>query len=248
MSDMKLDAIKDRLIRILAALPTLRKSGGAVAELVEVNVFPLKNVVLFPGGMLPLHIFEDRYKAMTEESISKQIPVAMSGVPSIEMVRPGAICGGGQVTVLEEFPDKRKNIVVEADSRFRIRQVLQAKPFCKVLAEKIADVPFVDAAQESTAKAALATSVRRWIFTNPSLDDAMLGFVDLFEKPQHLADFVGNQFLPTMALKQRLLEESDCAVRVRSVMAFLDEESRKYAKLAESDQSLANRVPKDSLN
>ncbi len=56
----------------------------SAAELEEVAVFPLPSAVFFPDTDLPLHLFEDRYRAMAEDRI-----VNGSGVIAIALLRPG---------------------------------------------------------------------------------------------------------------------------------------------------------------
>ena len=46
-------------------------------------LFPLPNVVLFPGVFLPLHIFESRYRAMTEDALSGDRMIGMA------LLKPG---------------------------------------------------------------------------------------------------------------------------------------------------------------
>jgi hypothetical protein len=48
-----------------------------------VPLFPLPNVVLFPRAVLPLHIFEERYKAMTADVLAGDRLIAMA------LLRPG---------------------------------------------------------------------------------------------------------------------------------------------------------------
>src|ERR1051325_8329873 len=52
-------------------------------SLAAVPLFPLPNVVLFPRAVLPLHIFEDRYKAMTADVLAGNRLIAMS------LLKPG---------------------------------------------------------------------------------------------------------------------------------------------------------------
>ncbi len=91
-----------------------------------IPIFPLPNVVLFPGMPLPLHIFEPRYRAMVRD--------AMRGARLIGMVllrdqEPGGAEVFGQGTVgelvrVEELPDGRFNIVLRGLREFVIHREL----------------------------------------------------------------------------------------------------------------------------
>jgi Lon protease-like protein len=89
-------------------------------------LFPLPNVVLFPGVSLPLHIFESRYRQMIADALEGDRLIGMV------LLRPGwdhdydgrppiyeTGCTG-LITHVEELPDGRYNIVLRGLERFRI--------------------------------------------------------------------------------------------------------------------------------
>jgi Lon protease-like protein len=91
-------------------------------------LFPLPNVVLFPGVFLPLHIFEPRYRAMTEDALAGDRMIGMALLkPGFEAEyegRPPIYPVGcvGLVTHAERLPDGRFNIVLQGLERFRVRE------------------------------------------------------------------------------------------------------------------------------
>jgi Lon protease-like protein len=91
-----------------------------------VPLFPLPNVVLFPKAVLPLHIFEERYKQMTSDVLQSHRQIAMA------LLRPGweknyyarpaidsVVCVG---TILshERLPDGRYNFLLQGHTRARV--------------------------------------------------------------------------------------------------------------------------------
>ena len=86
----------------------------------RVPLFPLTGAILFPRSHLPLHIFEDRYRAMVED--------AMAGPGRIAMIQPtegeppslyqvGCV---GELVGVEELDDGRYNIMLLGSQRFRL--------------------------------------------------------------------------------------------------------------------------------
>ena len=86
-----------------------------LASLEAVPLFPLPNVVLFPNALLPLHVFEERYKAMTMDALAGRRQIAMAllspgwekcyyGRPAIEKV----VCVGTIVSH-QRLPDGKFN-------------------------------------------------------------------------------------------------------------------------------------------
>ncbi len=89
-------------------------------------LFPLPNVVLFPGVFLPLHIFEPRYREMVEDALATDRLIGMvllrDGWESDYDGRPPvyAIGCSALITHCEKLPDGRYNIVLRGLDRFRI--------------------------------------------------------------------------------------------------------------------------------
>ena len=112
------------------------------SDYIEIPLFPLPNVVLFPSVRLPLHIFEERYKTMIETCIDSESPfgvVLVSGEPerasNIEKV--GVLA---RVVRVERLDDGRLNIVTEGEERFRILELKEPQPFWRAVIETVDDL------------------------------------------------------------------------------------------------------------
>jgi Lon protease-like protein len=103
---------------------TAGRDGLDPATLRELPIFPLPNAVLLPGGVLPLHVFEPRYREMTRDCL------AGSRTMAIALLRPHAgdeifpICGVGSIRCSEELPDGRYHIVLHGVARVRVDEEL----------------------------------------------------------------------------------------------------------------------------
>jgi len=91
-----------------------------------IPIFPLPNVVLFPGVFLPLHIFEARYRQMVSEALGGDRLIGMVLLqPGFEADYEGApavyeVGCAGLITHVEKLADGRFNIVLRGFERFRI--------------------------------------------------------------------------------------------------------------------------------
>ena len=91
-----------------------------------IPLFPLPNVVLFPGVFLPLHIFEERYRALTRDALAGDRIIGMtllrSGFEGDYAGRPPIYPVGcaGVISHSDRLPDGRYNIVLHGLSKFRI--------------------------------------------------------------------------------------------------------------------------------
>jgi Lon protease-like protein len=115
-------------------------------------IFPLPNVVLFPGTYLPLHIFEPRYRQMTEAAIDGGQVIGMVLIrPDEDPMQPRALvfdvgCAG-RIVESERFPDGRFNLLLHGARRFRIaREAHSNALYRKVEAELLHDPSFPELA------------------------------------------------------------------------------------------------------
>jgi Lon protease-like protein len=100
-----------------------------------IPLFPLPNVVLFPGVFLPLHIFEQRYRSMTDDALAGDRLIGMvllkPGYEAEYEGRPAIYPVGctGLITHAERLEDGRFNIVLQGLERFRVREEDDSKPY-----------------------------------------------------------------------------------------------------------------------
>jgi Lon protease-like protein len=114
-----------------------------MSAVIQIPIFPLPDVVLFPHTMLPLHIFEPRYRQMVQDCLAGDKRLAMgllkAGWEKDYYGRPPihAIAGAGEIVQHEELPDGRFNILVRGTMRIGITaelppdlayRVVRAKP------------------------------------------------------------------------------------------------------------------------
>lgn len=91
-----------------------------MSKLTRVPLFPLSGAILFPRSHLPLHIFEDRYRAMVEDAMAGPGRIAM--IQPSDDKAPGLYQVGcvGELVGVEELDDGRYNIMLLGSQRFRL--------------------------------------------------------------------------------------------------------------------------------
>ena len=108
-------------------------------------IFPLPDAVLLPGGVLPLHIFEPRYRAMTRDCLDGSRVMAIA---RLDDTRPGEgrrppvspSIGLGRIIASDELPDGRFLIVLRGIARAQIeRELPQTRPYRLVRASLVRD-------------------------------------------------------------------------------------------------------------
>jgi len=186
--------------------------------LASVPVFPLPHVVLFPEVLLPLHIFEPRYRAMLSDVLDGDGSLVIAQVDR-ETGRIADVGGIGVVVDHRVLPDGRSNIVVAGAARVRLDELvledLPRYPYKRAratrLAELEASVPDADRAALVAAATMFVTEVKKH---DPTFE---------FQMPAQptagvLADTCAFHLVVDAAIRQAILEELDPRVRVRMVM------------------------------
>src|SRR2546421_9276335 len=109
--------------------------GDQGAVLTAVPLFPLPNVVLFPRAVLPLHIFEERYKRMTADALAGDRLIAMALLaPRWEKQyysRPeiAPVVCVGRIISHEKLPDGKYNFLLQGETRARIIEEHRDLPY-----------------------------------------------------------------------------------------------------------------------
>ena len=215
-------------------------------------LFPL-HTVLFPHLPLPLHVFEERYRAMATDLMADGSPYAGRFVVSMITEGPevgadatthdiGTIC---EVRSAEQFADGRWMLIGVGINRVRIGSVQAATtPYRLVEALELGDPQGEGAAallpQVQTALDAYLATVKRFVVRaasvgriEPQEPTDVAASLDRMLKPIHLPDdpvaasyAVGGLLQIELSRKQHLLELPDAAARLRAELRLLEREAR----------------------
>lgn len=198
-----------------------------------VPVFPL-GTVLMPGALLPLHIFEPRYRQLTIDLVTGAVPDKEFGVVA---VREGwaadddgihglhAVGCTAELRDVRRLPDGRFDIVTRGARRFRLLDLdVESKPYLTGSVEYLPDEEFEGGEDLTSMLCAAARDAHRrycgtaWKNDDWSEPDADIPAADL---PGLLA---ADCLLP-LADRQRLLEQVSPTERLRAVRLLLARET-----------------------
>ncbi|MEZ4401788.1 MAG: LON peptidase substrate-binding domain-containing protein [Kofleriaceae bacterium] len=118
------------------------------AALTRLAIFPLPNAVLLPGGLMPLHVFEDRYRDMVRDCLDGSRLLAIArlrpGYQTDYQGRPPVFphAGLGRIIACEETDDGRYLIVVRGVARVELGPELPpVRSYREVIATLLPDAP-----------------------------------------------------------------------------------------------------------
>lgn len=193
-------------------------------------IFPLPDVVFFPHTVLPLHIFEPRYRRMVADCL------AGDGRLAVVMLRPGwerdyhgrppvhAVAGAGDIIQCERLADGRYNIVLDGRLRVRIEEEVRPElPYRVARARRLAEVVPEDGA------GALSRRLTTLRAAHTKLLDALgQGHADLVGRltvagapPGAVIDRIVAAVVPDATVRQRILESVDVSERLDLATAAL---------------------------
>jgi hypothetical protein len=113
----------------------------------QLPVFPLPDVVFFPRTVLPLHVFETRYRAMVRDALATDRTIAVALLqPGWEQQYAGSpacfeVATAGTIEDLETTADGRYYFKLAGSVRVRLGEVLRDAPYRLVRAEEIPESP-----------------------------------------------------------------------------------------------------------
>lgn len=213
----------------------------------ETPVMTLPNATLFPQALLPLYIFEPRYRQMLADALhsNRMFAVAMQK-PGSSREMPSSVAGLGVIRVSVRHKDNTSHLILQGLARVELEQAVRYKPYrvqrirpmetppCdsvevdallakvrELLRERIEmDLPFPSPFVSSQAKAEEATVPPQEI----------LNYLDSLTDPEQTADLVSCAVLPNGAERQAILETLDVEGRLRRLIHFLLAEIRRKRK------------------
>lgn len=195
------------------------------ASAIELPLFPL-NVVLFPGMVLPLHIFEPRYRLMVTECQREHKPfgVVLARSESEHMQEEPYLVGTmAEIRELDELEDGRFNIIAIGLQRFRILSQHRERPYLSGLVELYEDVSESEQKLGVAAKQAgdLFNTYLRMLFDAAGKKTMQ---VDLPTVPEELSHFIAYLLDMEAEQKQQLLEFTSTLQRLQEEIIVLRRE------------------------
>lgn len=189
----------------------------------QVPLFPLPDVVFFPGTVLPLHVFEPRYRQLVEDCLAGDRRLA------VVLLRPGwgkdyhgrppvhPVAGLGEIIHTERLADGRFNILLDGRMRVRIEEELPVdRPYRVVRVRPLADV------LPPGGVASLAERLLTLRAAHGKLLEVMgQGHADVVARltvagasPGAVIDRIVAAVVPDAAVRQRVLEVLDVGQRL----------------------------------
>ncbi len=196
----------------------------------ELPLFPLPDVVLFPQEVLPLHIFESRYRIMLQSVLETD---SMFGVikldPNTKNMAKIGCCA--QVIKHHTAEDGRSNIITLGQQRFQVLEIVRSTPFCSAMVTWINDDNIDNFQKLDSLKDSVTEALSDVINLTGKLTNTKNKVPDkLPNNPMELSFWIGAHLGgPVAEEQQRLLEERNTFTRLQREFEMLDHTRKQLA-------------------
>jgi len=212
----------------------------------EVPVMTLPNATLFPQALLPLYIFEPRYRQMLADALhsNRMFSVAMQR-PGRGRETPSPVAGLGLIRVSVGHRDGTSHLILQGLARVELEEAVRYKPYrvqrIKPLRSPPCDNVKVDALVAKVRELleeridlglpfpfpVMSPEKAEHSPTPPSFSPKeILNYLDSITDPEQTADLVSCAVLPGAVERQTILETVDVEARLRRLIRFLLAEIR----------------------
>ena len=196
----------------------------------ELPLFPLPDVVLFPQQLLPLHIFESRYRMLLQTVLEtdKRFGIVRINPDNGEMAEIGCCA---EVLQHQTTEDGRSYIVTLGQQRFRVLNITRETPFRSAMVSWMEDEPVADHAELNTLRDKVSSALHDVFSLTAKLQGREAELPDdLPDLPRELSFWIGAHLDNRAAPEQQtLLELSDTTERLERQFEMLDHTRRQLA-------------------
>jgi len=178
----------------------------------RVPVMTLPEVVFFPKVMMPLFIFEPRYRSMLKTSLEGNRMFAVAGInasqvgtvldrePAYEVATIGFIRG------CRNLDDGTSHLILQGLSRIHMDQIYEDKTYREAAITPLVSKREVDRLDLMELQDELLVLVKKLAETNSNAPGDLLQFLEEMDEAEDFVDLVAYTFVEDVALKQKVLE------------------------------------------
>lgn len=220
----------------------------------QVPVMTLPNTAFFPQALMPLHIFEPRYRHMLRDVLASNRLFAVAGLDLHRVSEPGQfepphrIASVGIVRACQKNDNGTSNLLLQGICRVEITEIVRDEPYRRIRIRALSSQPGATSDENHHLRRELARLLNLKTKLNTAGSgggaDEMAAFLKTVDDPEAFVDIAAFNLCDDAALKQRLLETLNVHRRLEIFGASLREEIDNL-KLR---RKLQGRLPDDRIS
>ncbi|HEY9141470.1 MAG TPA: endopeptidase La, partial [Bryobacteraceae bacterium] len=195
----------------------------------DVPILAVRDVVLYPGAMLPITVGRPSSVALVQSmGENRSLAIVSQLDPRVDAPQPKDLYEIGTLCVMHKairVPRDNLLLFCEGTARIRIREFTATEPFLRARLEKLEEVEPAFTPEVEALRQNVVSLFQQIVAASPNLSDDLSATAAQIVEPARLADFVAGN-LPTLVHleRQKLLEETDGLARLNQVLRHLTRE------------------------
>ncbi len=216
----------------------------------QLPVMTLPNVAFFPQALLPLHIFEPRYRQMLADTLASSRLIAVAGLDQQRLHDEGAfepphrIATVGIIRACQKNDDGTSNLLLQGLCRAEITQISSDEPYRLIRIRALTSQTCESPTEAKDLRAELARLLALKRDSGGSMPAEMAEFLHTVEDPETFVDLAAFSLCENPTIRQQLLETLDVGERLELFNRHLRDE---IAVLRLRDE-LQGDLPDDSIS
>ncbi len=196
----------------------------------ELAILPVRDMVLFPGGVLPLTVGRESSLALLAslEGTDRMLGVVAQLDPRVEEPADADLHRVGTLAKLHKtvkLPNVNNVVIfVEGLARIRVEGLIGLKPFLRAKVSPVEDIVGPRDAELTALERNARELFREVVAKSPQLSDDLQTVVVNIDDPVRLADFIAANLSLSTLLRQELLETADVRKRLETLVRELSKE------------------------
>lgn len=181
----------------------------------EVPVMTLPDVAFFPQALMPLHIFEPRYRQMLRDVLASNRLFAVAGLDPRRLTEPGTfepphrIAAVGIIRACQKNDNGTSNLLLQGICRVEITHIVTDEPYRRIRVRALVSQPGASAHDNELLRAELARLLTLKLRLAATSSREMTAFLKSVDDPEAFVDIAAFSLCENARLKQKLLETLD---------------------------------------
>lgn len=171
----------------------------------------LNETVLFPQAMMPLYIFEPRYRQMLSDVLTEARIFAVASVDMAQdeaevLETPHSIAGVGVVRACKQNPDGTSNLILQGLARVKFEEITAEEPYRRARITQIMSEPDGSGDSIAAIQSRLISLLQIQMRLGAGIPKEVLQFLSNIKEPENVLDLAIYTLCSSSQLKQQLLE------------------------------------------
>lgn len=216
----------------------------------EVPVMTLPGAVFFPQALMPLHIFEPRYRHMLRDVLASNRLFAIAGVDPLQAhghaqaEPPHRVASVGIVRACQKSEDGTSNLLLQGLCRVEITKIVRDTPYRRIQVRALSSEPGASPDENQALRRELSRLLNLKLKLTAGGSAEMAAFLKTVDDPESFVDIAAFSLCADAGLKQKLLE----TLNVHDRLKLFGGRLRAEIEALKMRRKLQGRLPDDQIS